>query len=320
MSIVLRIAVLVLVPLAMADDLLPRPAIVVDTDLGVDDAVALALVLQSPDLDVRAVVACAGAAGHETAVDHLGRLLTLFNRSDVLLYAPAEVPRPAPPPAFRPFAEASVGRALNGTPGVRHRPFAPDAYGAAPGVTVLALGPLTNLAAALAADPDLPQRVTRVVIAGASIPEDNWNLAFDAEAWAAVRGSGLRLEFVAAGGTRCKPASWQTDPLALGQGTSIGEAFFRRLLTDARTREHYLTQWPGFSDELPVVYCTRPALFDRDEQGGVWVPREPHTVLDWFGRGLNEGRQRRSPVVFVAGPLPETVLGPALRVRREAIL
>ncbi len=311
---------LLLINVALGHEPDQRPVVVIDTDMGLDDAVTLAMALQSPDVDVVAIIACEGAASREKALSHLEHMLKLFNRPDIPLYAAAAVAAPASAPAFRPFAEESVGRALSGAPSPSHRPFSADAYGGAPKLTMLALGPLTNLAAALKARPEIKDRVERVIVAGALDPKRNWNLAYDAEAWAAVGTSGLRLEFVAPGLTTGKPQSWQQGELVIGPGTSIGENFIRRLLAERRTREHYISTWPGFSDELAFLYCADSDLFARGDQAGVVTPRDSQPVLRSFTRCVGEGRQRKQRVVFEDGPLPEATLQPDLRQRRAAII
>jgi pyrimidine-specific ribonucleoside hydrolase len=293
--------------------------IVIDTDMGLDDAVALAIALQSPDVEVAGIVACEGAAGGDTAVRYLERMRELFNRGDVPLYGPASTSaRPAPP--FRAFAEEAVGAALPIAAKADHRSFSADAYEAPSELTVLALGPLTNLAAALKAKPEIKDHIEKVLIAGSVDPQRNWNLSYDAEAWAAVHASGLRFEFVTAGSARCKPSSWKEGELAVGQGTSIGEGFIRRLLAAPATREHYVSQWPGFSDELALLYCADDGLFVRDGQTATFSPPGSQALLEAFTHCVSDGRQRKVRVVFIEARLPDAVLQPDLRQRRDAII
>ena len=68
----------------------PLGGIVIDTDMGLDDVVALAMALQYPDFELQAIIACAGAMSGEAATTFVERMLHRFNRSDVVLYAPAD--------------------------------------------------------------------------------------------------------------------------------------------------------------------------------------------------------------------------------------
>lgn len=61
---------------------MPRP-LIISTDPGVDDAVALVLALRSPEVDVRAVVATFGNVGLDATLPNAGRLLALAGRPDV---------------------------------------------------------------------------------------------------------------------------------------------------------------------------------------------------------------------------------------------
>lgn len=63
--------------------------VVIDTDMGLDDAVTLAMALQNPGTYVMAIVLCEGAAGRTKGVENLVRLLHLVNRKDIPIYAPA---------------------------------------------------------------------------------------------------------------------------------------------------------------------------------------------------------------------------------------
>ena len=77
------------------------PLVVIDTDMGLDDAVALAAALQSVHVEVAAIVACEGVAGGPTAVQCIERMLERFNRGDIQAYAPVGAPPASEPPPFR---------------------------------------------------------------------------------------------------------------------------------------------------------------------------------------------------------------------------
>ena len=62
--------------------------VVIDTDVGIDDVVALSLALQAPRLDLAGIVTTPGAAAPEVGLRHLERLLDRCNRREVPLWAP----------------------------------------------------------------------------------------------------------------------------------------------------------------------------------------------------------------------------------------
>lgn len=159
----------------------PRP-LIIDTDPGVDDAVALVMALRSPEVDVRAVVASFGNVGLDRTLDNAGRLLALAGRPDV----------PLGVGAARPLVHRSAARAghVHGEDGLgdraRHLP-APAASAAGPGValmarvlteaaepvTIASIGPLTDTATLLAAHPELAGRIERIVVMGGALGGGN---------------------------------------------------------------------------------------------------------------------------------------------------
>ena len=101
---------LVLVNAALAHEGEQPTPLVIDTDMGLDDAVTLAIALQSPHVQIAAIVACEGDR-RPTAVTHLERMLELFNRPDIPLYSSVTIASSKPAPPFRQFAEHAVRRA-----------------------------------------------------------------------------------------------------------------------------------------------------------------------------------------------------------------
>ena len=311
---------LIAIPLS-ADEAEHHPAIVIDSDMGLDDAVTLAMALQNPDVAVVAVVASEGAASGGKSIEHLERMLGLFNRQEIPVYAPAATRAGRPPPAFRAFAEESVGGVLPASTERRARRFAPDAYVSERDKTVvLALGPLTNLATALDARPEIENGIARVIISGPPNVKENWNGAFDPDAWSAVQASGLPLEFVVPGPATRKPGAWRDGELRFRQGTSIGEGLVTRLLSQQRVRQHYTAELEMFHDELVFLYCVDDSLFSRPAARAVLVPSDHAGIVKLFCRLVSEGRQRKDRVVFAEDELPDLVLQPDLRARRARLI
>lgn len=310
-----------LLPLApaRAHDMERSQPVVIDTDLGLDDAVTLAAALQDADLRISAVVASVGAADAESGPRHLERLLWRFNRGDIRIIAPAPAGEHGVPP-FRQFAQAALELALPDDVPARHEPFAPEVYsleGARP--TVLVLGPLTNLAAALELDATVAQRISRIVVAGG--PE-GWNCQYDLAAVNAVLASGATVEFVSAGDYGHKPPAWRGGALVGEKPTSPGAAFVRDLFAGGETGRHYYERFEHLHDELALVYLLDHDLFRI-------VQRSPRTILapvndafpaERLARSLQQGRQHKQRVVFTERPIPDELLQADVRARRERIL
>lgn len=201
-----------------------RARVVVDTDLAPDDLVALAFLLSSPDAEVVAVtvsgtgeVRCpAGldvvrgllaATGHEGVPTACGRSTPLAgHRSFPTPWRDAAddawgLSLPAPQPAEPTLpAERLLARSL--APG---------------GVTLLTLGPLTNVAVAFRADPALADAVESIVVMGGAVdvpgnaPEPGsqaeWNMYIDPAAAEEVLASGAPVLMVGLDATRAAPVS-----------------------------------------------------------------------------------------------------------------
>jgi purine nucleosidase len=266
-----------------------RSRIVLDTDIGgdIDDAMALALVLASPELELVAVTTVNGSTRQRAR--HAQTILHLAGRDDVPVYvgagptlSPAD---PAYPAGYRP-ADAYATDApieqqaavlqeadLPALPTESAVDFLVDHFRAAPDTTLVAIGPLTNLAMALRTEPALADRIRGIVtIAGwFERPERDWNVWADPVAAALVFDSGISMRVVPLDVTlKCKFAP--ADTRRVDQATSPVGAN----LAIAR-RAH--TADPVLHDPLAVMLVHRPELV-RWERGRVSVRTEPG---DTFG-------------------------------------
>jgi inosine-uridine nucleoside N-ribohydrolase len=308
--------ILTLVPLATAhdDEQRLRP-VVVDSDLGVDDVVALAMALQHPDLDLAALVASEGVADAAGATEQLGALASFFNRNEIPLY-PAAPGHAADAPPWRERASQWIGAALAAAPPGLPPASAGTAYTVVgERTTVVVLGPLTHLAAEMTAGRADARGVGRLIVAGDPEDAQDWNLSRDAQALAVVRASGVPVAFVRPGTSGAKPEGWYTEGLTGGQGTALGERLLDQLLAAPEARAHYLQR--SFHDELAMLYLLRPELF-TEVGSGIFEPTE--TAAAAVADALSHGRQHKDRVVFTDGPLPESALRPDVRARRAAIL
>lgn len=194
-------AVLLLVPGSLPAAPPTKVPVIVDTDIGddIDDALALALVLSSRELDLRGVTTVLGDAHTRALI--VCRLLHAVGRADV----PVASGRPAKDtPDFR--GQFQYGLRL----ACRKRPVKESAVEfmrarlkADPGtLTLLALGPLTNIAELLTRHPDCKPLIKRIVLMGGSVrvgyngkppAEAEWNIKSDVQAARVVFRSGIPL-------------------------------------------------------------------------------------------------------------------------------
>ena len=197
-----------------------RVPLVVDTDLGSDDAIALLYLAQSPRIDLRAVtVSGTGLVHCPAGARNAAQLLTLAGRPDV----PVACGRGFPLAGFHAVPE-EWRRAADGLFGLTLPPAQVQRSGTAvsllrreaPGSTVLELAPMTDLAEALRAEPSLARRIPRVVaMAGAvdvpgnapGAPAAETNAWIDPVAMRTVLRSGVALGLVPLDATNQAPVT-----------------------------------------------------------------------------------------------------------------
>jgi inosine-uridine nucleoside N-ribohydrolase len=183
--------------------------LLIDCDPGQDDAIALLLALASPELDVLGVTTVAGNQTVEKTTQNALKVLELAGRTDVGVAAGAHRPLVG---ELVVAADAHGESGLDGPdlPAPSAEPLDQHAvdllaerlHAAAQPVTLVALGPLTNVALLLDLHPDATSRIARLVLMGGAIGEGNmtasaeFNIWIDPEAASRVFGSGLDVTMV----------------------------------------------------------------------------------------------------------------------------
>jgi purine nucleosidase len=184
-----------------------RP-LLIDTDTASDDAVALIMALRSPKVEVLGITVVAGNVPLEQATRN-ALFTTELCASDVPVF------RGAAQPLVRKLETADW---FHGRDGLGDHGFAParrntqkehavDAItrmiGSNPGIELITLGPLTNIALALNRDPNLTKNVSRCVVMGGApccegnvTPAAEFNIWVDPEAARVVFRSGLPIEMI----------------------------------------------------------------------------------------------------------------------------
>jgi purine nucleosidase len=161
--------------------------IIIDTDPGTDDAMAIMLALNSPELDVRAITVVPGNVTAEIGLDNALRLVSLAGRCDIPV-APG-----AQHPLFQKLITAGFWHGSNGLGNVQlpsskckvDPTFGPDLiirliHASPHEITLVPIGPLTNIALAVEKDPSIVALVNEVVIMGGSINGGNVNASAEA--------------------------------------------------------------------------------------------------------------------------------------------
>jgi purine nucleosidase len=185
----------------------PEPAarrtVILDCDPGIDDAFAIVFACGHPGLSLRGITTVAGNVGLGQTTSNAMAVCELIGRTDVPVVAGSPAPLLRPPRDARDVhGESGLGGAR--LPPPRGQPHAGHAVdfligeiAAAPGeITLVAVGPLTNIALAVRRHPPLVSQVADFVIMGGSAgrgnttPAAEFNIACDPEAAAIVFGAG----------------------------------------------------------------------------------------------------------------------------------
>jgi purine nucleosidase len=190
--------------------------LLIDTDPGVDDALALLMAFDSPHHDVVALTIAAGNVGLAHTVANALKLCEVA-AMDVPVYPGCAAP------LLHPAPDASYVHGRDGFGDIGYAPATKQAetehaalamirlsHAHAGKLVVCMLGPLTNLAVALKLDPTLPQRVGRMVVMGGAVtgqgnttPTAEFNIGFDPEA------AHLVFDAFALAGTVVEVADWE---------------------------------------------------------------------------------------------------------------
>jgi len=161
--------------------------IIFDTDPGTDDAMALMLALNSPELDVRAITVVPGNVTAAQGLDNALRMVSLAKRCDIPVAAGAQHP------LFQKLTTAEFWHGKNGLANIElplskckvDPRFGPDliiqlVHAAPHEITLVPVGPLTNIALAVEKDPSIIPLVKEVILMGGSISGGNVNAAAEA--------------------------------------------------------------------------------------------------------------------------------------------
>ena len=276
--------------------------IIIDTDPGQDDAIAIMLALASPELDVLGIVAVAGNVPLPLTELNARKIVELSGRADVPVHAGCA----APLARTLVTAEHVHGRTgldgpdlpdptlqLAGTDGVG---FIIDTLRAhvAGTITLCTLGPLTNIATAFTRAPDIIARVHRIVMMGGGFfeggnitPTAEFNIYVDPEAADIVFKSGVPITMIPLDCTH-KALTTQARINALrAKGTAPCDAaaalidFFERFDEDK-----YGTDGGPLHDPLVIAWLLAPEMFSgRTCNVAIETGSEltlGMTVIDWW--------------------------------------
>ncbi len=244
--------------------------VIIDTDPGTDDAMAIYLALNSPELQVQAITAVPGNVVAKQALENALKLVSLADRCDIPVAAGAQHP------LMQKTYTALYWHGKNGladielpTPKCKVDPrFAPDlmielVHEYPHEITLIPIGPLTNIALAVSKDPSIVGLVKDIVIMGGSISGGNVDGAAEANIFGDPEAAQIVFN-----------AGWVVTMV----GSDVGE----RTLME---RKHLTQLETGHGPENDMV--TRIARFyiERSEKNGwhgaaMYDPLAVATVID----------------------------------------
>lgn len=248
--------------------------IIIDTDPGIDDAVAIAIALFDASVDVKLITTVAGNVSVDKVTYNALRLLKFFEKE-------VPVAKGATAPLLETFEDASN---IHGASGMEGYDFEePDDHlllkehaiiamrevllKTTEPITIVAIGPLTNVALLLKVFPEVAPKIKEILFMGGSLTRGNkgvmseFNIATDPESAKIVFDSGLKLTMVG---------------LDIGQKALVLPEDSAKLLTMGKTGEmlHCLFgRYRGGSmktglrmyDASAMAYLLAPSLFETED-------------------------------------------------------
>ncbi|MCF6120794.1 MAG: nucleoside hydrolase [Mesorhizobium sp.] len=277
--------------------------IIIDTDPGQDDAVAILLALGSAELEIVGMTAVAGNVPLRLTEKNARKICELAGRPDIKVYAGA----------IRPLArELVTAEEVHGETGL-NGPQLPeptmelqDQYAVdfivetlmkeeSGTITLCALGPLTNIALALIREPKIAPRIKEIVLMGGGFfeggnvtPTSEFNIYVDPHAADVVFKSGIPIVMMPLDVTHKALTTAKRTQAYRKLGTRVGTAtaemleFFERF-----DEEKYGTDGGPLHDPCVIAYLLKPELF-RGRNCNVAVETASEltmgmTVIDWWG-------------------------------------
>ena len=281
-----------------------RRPIIIDTDPGIDDAVAILLALASPDeLDVLGLIAVAGNLPLGSTERNARRVCELAGRPDIPVYAGCARPMLRPlGTAERIHGETSRDQLLPPEPRMALQTqhgvdFLLETLRAAEAgtITLCALGPLTNIAMMLVKAPEIADKINELVIMGGACfelgnitPAAEFNIHTDPHAAAVVFAGSVRLTMIPLDVSHQVLTTLPRLALLRALGNRCGVAV-AELLTqfEARRVDRFGERGRALHDPCVIAYLLRPELFGGREVNVEIETASPltsgMTVADWWG-------------------------------------
>ena len=279
------------------NDTLPR--IIIDTDPGVDDAIAILMALAAPSVEVAGLTVVGGNVPHAQCLRNALALVEYAGREDVPVFRGSSRPLSGKfPYSPRIHGRTGLSRPLP-EPGVRPQPdgsvdFLASQLSARPGeITIVALGPLTNLARLERQHPGSLSQAAALVVMGGAVdcpgnitPHAEFNFYSDPQAANEVLTCGVPLTLVDLGATR---------QAAIGREASAGLRSEHPL---GRLAAELTQDWFNVDERRERFHFHDPLALAVALQGEVATTRQVTLAVETAGEEAGASR-----VAVNAGPV-----------------
>ena len=277
--------------------------IIIDTDPGQDDAVAILLALSSPELEILGITTVAGNVPLSLTTKNALIVTELAQRQDIDVFAGCEKP------LSRPLVTAEYVHGATGLDGPKLKePISQKKSKHAidfiietlrenepKSITLCPLGPLTNIASAFQRAPDIIERVKQIVLMGGAYfevgnitPTAEFNIFVDPEAASLIFKSNIDLVTIPLDVTHKALTTPARIEKFYEMNTKCGKfvaemtAFFERF-----DKEKYGTEGAPLHDPCVIAYLLEPDIFSG-KQINVEIETQSEltlgmTVADWWG-------------------------------------
>ena len=295
--------------------------ILIDTDPGVDDALALLLALKSPELHVEAITTVSGNVHVEQATQNLLRILGVLELSGFPIIAKGEAQ-----PLVKTLVKAEHVHGTDGLgnisgiqnpDGSARYPLANCPISAISGVDlilemvnrfpdeliIVALGPLTNISVAIQKDPEHMRKLQGIILMGGAFSEygnitttAEFNVFVDPHAAHEVLHSGIPVHIVPLDVTHQVVL---TGERLISETKGNSDKLFRFLIESTQACMEFYRQNVGFyglhvHDALPIGILTRPHLFEN-VAAYVQVETEGHLTSGMTVADMRSDRVKTTP-------------------------
>lgn len=242
--------------------------VIFDTDPGIDDAIALALALKLEELDIKLVTTVAGNVGIDKTTKNALDLLHFFKRDDIV------VAKGATEPLIIEHEDAAEYHGVTGLGTMSLEASPNKAYDNAvykmyevimnsnEKITIIAIGPLTNVALLIKAFPEVKDKIEQIVMMGGATHRGNkevmaeYNIAVDPHSAKIVFNSGIKMALLTleiGNSAKISESEMKTVDSAEGQ-------FCYKLLVDYKGAK--VNTYAAIYDATAVAYLVKPEMFE----------------------------------------------------------